>query len=499
MSIAFGRTRSIVPSQRFRALPNVNVPIEAFMKADCYPISEAIKVLSPTKDIAQYASGVITLLETVHPTNRIKVHLYILNRGLYLAEKLESAAQKIELLVRMTSLLEPEERYKSRDEIEARFEIPLQSSLCSASALVQLANLHAQTKDVEGAAAWLKKGNGTWKEWRAAAKILFEAEAFEEGKLLIRRSGQSVPVQSLEKTDPIDLLLLGLEHPSLVDDKVYLNRLQSFHLELALSMVIIKAFCHINKIEPAKELALKTANFHRSVAPFIPVLKMARASEEQSQHCLRGIYQYISTSDNPLRLFFYLCSNPELTYSEAMYFLSRSDLLAKEKVSILWDRLKAASDPDEKLEMLGELRRSLTEESTDNDLSRFWIEILKTYFVMECFDEMIQTTLLWKKQQVLPGVEADRFFCFSGIMKLALGIIDEGLEELKLAHQICVEEDSKKQYSHFNTFGFFTGEAVVLVNDLAATDRIKLHAGFELWKNVFSGALTYEVIEKAFL
>jgi hypothetical protein len=458
---------------------------------------DKVKSIAGDLDSSSLAAYTIAILEKIASTSKKKVWNYISFSGDTLYLNLPITVQKVEMVVRLTKLLELNERSNSR---KLAFSI-LSSNEDDIESLPRniqfdMAILKAEEGDYSTCIKMLKALKSPslmWDECKRVAHVFYESGFFDQGLMVIESFKEIKIAGSEEHQDFVELISQLLKDRNVLNEIDFRESLIAHQDTYKKTVMISKALCHIGDIQIAINLTAEYALKHKSMNSLFSIKKYAENEPALYDRYLEVLKETTDALHMELKLKMValsqeVCLNPDFTVAEILEHIKNSEIDVEYKLDVLVERLamlknKQISDPslgDDIVTILSVMRELLKQTKNNVGMNHpVWVKVIREYFILRHFDEVIKVSQEWKewfqglnwrswdvskhygKLEML--LLANEFLSYSGITKLGMNYIAEGLEDLKMAYEFQQEEWQMNEGVTTNNFWYYTKFAI---NDL---------------------------------
>lgn len=444
-------------------LGSIEVPDNIIAEAENWGVQEALDIMHRENLLAQpsfAASAAITIMEELHKHGfKEKVWIYARHLAEHVAQALQNNTQKAEFYIRVACLLSDQDRLAFRNlAVDLLYEnykvIP-----CPSHALIKLAQLFAETRNVEHAIFWLTQAQASRDQFQEITEIFFKQGLFQEGLRLLESSSEGWS-NTFNSENYIELLALGLKHKAFLSSYEYQTALDVVALDPDKALILIKWYCHTG----APEKALKCATalcLTKDTIFYLLQFSRYMVQTGSPNNYISEIREVISLLSNPVQAVKDICRSGQYSISEDIQTYS----LLKDldcKIDILWERVCGITNKyplfNDKLtaEDQSDISRLLSTMSDNLKLSQvylghppYWLQVMHTYVRYGLYIEALQVGEHWKAWHA--NLEASNtdfsksLWCFSflGMFKIVAGCPSEGLSDLKMAYQLQLTEWEK--------------------------------------------------------
>lgn len=238
---------------------------------------DKVKSIAGDLDSSSLAAYTLAILEKIASTSKKKVWNYISFSGDTLYLNLSNTIQKVEMVVRLTKLLELNERSNSR---KLAFSI-LSSNEDDIESLPRniqfdMAILNAEEGDYSTSIKMLKALKSPslmWEECKRVAHVFYEGGSFDQGLMVIEAFKEIKIAGGEEQQDFVELISQLLKDRNVLNEIDFRESLIAHQDTYEKTVMISKALCHIGEIQIAINLTAEYALKHKSMNSLFSIKK----------------------------------------------------------------------------------------------------------------------------------------------------------------------------------------------------------------------------------
>lgn len=405
--------------------------------------------------IENLADSALYLMDKLYPRFKEKIWVFVGTHGIQLFQKLgEHPVKQAEFGIGVTGMLrtESEEKFEWYCEVEKLLLNQHNRSQCSKKYFLIWARLAAEYRNVDEALASLRQGRGTKDEFKKISFTFFERGEFENGTRVMKESPED---GLIEEECFVVLLSRGLSNPALCKAQEFQSSIVRVADTEDKKKIFLNAMCHLKLFDEAIALAQQMTRQEGSLTLLLSIIHWVEHDEQLRNQYLEQLFSFateIKEYKYGISAFWEeIFKNKFLTDEETLKYAVkvpspkiRLKIYLNRLYSISCQRLQGLSKKE--LNSLKELLKCAAKvfykgrcewEEFDNFNKIFQIQ-LEFGFLEDAKETKKIGLEIYDTETADFGAYLHQigFFCYSGVLEVALNNVKEGAINFKAAYEI---------------------------------------------------------------
>lgn len=463
--------------QPVEPVPYIGVNDEDIAVATTHGVAAGLK-RHRHKSPDELADAALEIMEAVHLDGyKEKVEWFASTKSQQLYASITTPAKKAEFSIRLAKMLSSRNRREWSAQAQALVSREEVVNHCSKRALVTLALLYAEAKNLDQTLTWLKKAQAAREDYRDAAHELYAKGASKEGLQVMREGYGEVPYST---ADLVVLISYGLSHPEILNDPSYKEAVLSFEMHWQEKNMTLKALCHLGHVEEAIELAtqLSLMEGSTSVDSLLILAKCIHQAPQREKLVTRMIQTAFELKKQEARdsdpLYFTvlykhltneeafrLCDHMANPINQAVALWNRACKTMNKWGAVYKRRENRDSAENLNLQMIFKEMRKHLMRTEFTGASTYWLNVITNQIKCGFFEDVEETASMWREWINTRGYGLNHriynaddllFLAYQFLFELLTGRIEEGKASLKMSRHIHREIVSR--YPHEFTHNY---------------------------------------------